>query len=147
MKPIASLRLALAVAAAMILAGCGSDSASYLIDGPNLSLTLLREKPYFWSKNWELVLVATRRPDCMRRHDLKPAADSGFKLEVFRTLEGGYILKQGDNWYVTELRQCRLQAFPSRPTEPGDAVGAFEVKDGRLQFAALATREAPVPRP
>jgi hypothetical protein len=137
MKSIVSIRLGAAVAAVLVVAGCSSDAASYLIDGPDTSLTLVREKPYFWSKNWELSLVATRLPECMRRHELKPATDNGFKLEVFRTLEGGYILKQDGNWYVVDLQQCRLQTFTTPPREPGDRAGAFEVKDGRLQFVAV----------
>lgn len=134
-------RLALAFAAAL-LGGCGSESASYLIDGPNLSMTLVREKPYFWSSKWQLALITTHRPECMRRHDLKPAPDQGFRLEVFRTLEGGYILRQGDNWYVTDLAQCRLQAFGAKPAEPGDAAGTFKVKDEHLQFVAAGAQAA-----
>lgn len=129
--------LILAALLAALLTACGSsDSASYLIDGPDHSLTLVRDQPYAWSDEWELALVTTHQPDCVRRHPLKPAPDADFKLELFRALEGGIILKQGNNWYITETRKCQLQQFLAPPAEPGDALGAFAIKDQRLQFVA-----------
>lgn len=135
---------ALSVLLATLLTACGSsDSASYMIDGPDLSLTLVRNQTYAWSDEWELELVTTHMPDCMRRNRLKPAPDAGFTLQVFRALEGGYILKQGNNWYVTETRRCQLQAFQAPPAQPGDALGAFAIKDQRLQFVAAQKPPAP----
>ena len=125
-------------ATALLLTGCGSDAASYLIDGPDHSLTLLREQRYFWSRQWDLSLVTTHEPACMRRHPLQPAAMDGFKLEVFHTPDDRYILKQGNRWYVTETQKCRLQMFQKPPPEPGEPLGTFEVKDKRLQFVAAA---------
>ena len=139
-------RLACA-ATALLLTGCGSDAASYLIDGPDHSLTLLREQPYFWSSQWDLSLVTTREPDCMRRHRLKPAAMDGFKLEVFHTPDDRYILKQRNRWYVTETQKCRLQEFQKPPDEPGEPLGAFELKDKRLQFVAFAKPAKPAAAP
>lgn len=131
------------VATALLLTGCGNDSASYLIDGADHSLTLLRVQPYFWSSAWDLSLVTTREPDCMRRHRLKPASMDGFKVELFHTPEDRYILKQGDNWYITETQKCRLQQFKTPPAEAGDLVGAFEVKANKLQFVASSRLAAP----
>lgn len=130
--------------AAMLLAGCSSDSASYLITGPDHSLTLERVKPYFWSHDWQLSLVTTGQPACMRRHPLQPAPIDGFKLEVFRTPNDRYILKQGSHWYVTETEKCRLQMFHTPPPAPGKLVGSFETKNDRLQFVA-APSAAPAP--
>ena len=128
----------LAVLVAVVLSACGrSDTASFLIDGADLSLTLVRNQSYAWSDEWDLELVTTHQPDCMRRNPLKPAPDAGFKLEVFRALEGGYILKQGNNWYITETGKCQLQQFKTPPAEPGDPLGAFTIKEQRLQFVAV----------
>ncbi|HUW37507.1 MAG TPA: hypothetical protein VMV91_09245 [Rhodocyclaceae bacterium] len=131
------------VATALLLAGCGNDSASYLIDGADHSLTLSRVQPYLWSSAWDLALVTTRMPDCMRRHRLKPAAMDGFKVELFRTPEDRYILKQGGNWYVTETEKCRLQQFQTPPAEPGERLGDFELKEKRLQFVPAPKSAAP----
>ncbi len=130
-------------ATAMLLAGCGNDSTSYLIDGADRSLTLSRVQPYFWSSAWDLSLVTTGLPDCMRRHRLKPAGMDGFKVELFRTPDDRYLLKQGGNWYVTETRTCRLQQFQTPPAEPGERLGAFELKDEHLQFVAAPKSAAP----
>lgn len=142
------MKLLIAALLAASLTACGSsDSASYLIDGPDHSLTLVRDQTYAWSEERELALVTTNQPDCMRRNPLKPASDAGFKLEVFRALEGGLILKQGNNWYITDLQKCLLQQFKSPPAEPGDLLGAFTIKDQRLQFVAAPKPPAPPAAP
>ncbi|HUY03370.1 MAG TPA: hypothetical protein VMV33_08800 [Rhodocyclaceae bacterium] len=135
-------------ATALLLTGCGNDSASYLINGADHSLTLSRVQPYFWSSAWDLSLVTTHMPDCMRRHRLKPAAMDDFKVELFRTPEDRYILKQGGNWYITETEKCRLQQFQTPPAEPGERLGVFEIKEKRLQFVPAPTSAAPpLPQP
>lgn len=130
----------LVASTAVLCAGCGSsDSASYLINGAGHSFTLLRTKQFAWDKDWELALVTARNPECMRRHKLQPAPDTDFKAELFRSLEGNYILKQGNNWYVTETQKCQLQQFKLPPREPGDPLGTFSEKEGVLQFLATTT--------
>jgi len=139
-----ALKFLSGVALAALLPGCGSsDSASYLISGPSKSLSLLRETQYFWSSEWNLSLVTSNNPECMRRHKLQPVPDGEFKAELFRSLEGNYILKQGNNWYVTEIQKCRLQQFQAAPREPGDPLGSFEVKEGILQFVTSSNPVAP----
>ena len=136
------------MAAALLLAGCSRDSTTYQIDGPGHSLTLMREQLYFWSSEWDLALMTTRQPECMRRHPLKAAPMSAdFKVELFRSLEGAYILSQGTNWYVADAQNCRLQQYATAPAEPGDLLGAFEAKQDRLQFTAAARSAAPTSAP
>ncbi len=125
----------LSLAAAALLAGCGSgDTASLVIDGPDNALTLERVKPYAWSGEWQLQLVVRRFPDCQRRHDLIAASPEGFKMEAFSPAPGAYVLKQGKHWYVAELKSCNLQAYKEPPPEPGTPVGAFLEQDGTLRF-------------
>lgn len=135
--------------AVMLLAGCGTgDSNSYLIDGNrDHSITVIREKPWLWS-DWEVSAVVTRMPDCMRRYPLKKVSkDVVFKMELYESLEGGYILRQGKRWYVADTGKCQFQQFPEPPKEPGDLVGLFTDKDdGELRFKpdeeGLKAREA-----
>lgn len=136
----------LGAAAAMLLAACGSiESDSYMISGAQHSLSLTRTKTFLWSDEWELALVTARSPECMRKHQLQPAAVNDFKLELYRSLEGNYIIRQGNNWYVTETRECRLQKFPAPPREPGDLLGVFAEKDGEMKFSAAPAGNSPAP--
>jgi len=130
------------------LSGCGSsDAASYQISGASHSLSLLREKQLAWDSEWSVALVTTNNPECMRRNKLQPAPDGEFKADLYRSLEGNYILKQGNNWYVTETQKCRLQQFKEAPREPGNLLGSFEIKDDMLQFVPAANPPVAAPAP
>ncbi len=133
---------ALALIAALA-GGCRSDSASYMINGPELSLTLIVDQNYLWDDEWQLGLLTTRQPDCMRRHNLQPAPLDGLKLDVYQAADGAYIVKQGNNWYIAETKKCQLQRFKAPPPEPGELRGSFEFKDGKLTFVALPKPPAP----
>ena len=144
-----AIKLALGITTATLLTACGStDSASYQISGAQHSLSLIRTTQFAWDKDWELALVTAHSPECMRRHKLLPTPQGNFQAELFRSLEGNYLLKQGNNWYVTETQKCQLQQFKQPPREPGDLVGTFNEKEGLLQFvaapkAAVATSAVP----
>jgi hypothetical protein len=143
MKRLESLLLA--VCCAGLLSACGSESSSYMINGGDMALTLVRDKPYLWSGSWEMDLVVTNLPDCQRRHKLKNAGEGKFKLEVYRPPEGGYILHHGKRWYVAELRGCQLQMYAEPPSEPGELIGAFEARDEPVRFVAEAATAANMP--
>lgn len=130
--------LALAI---LLAAGCSSESAFMPVTGSDHGITLVRTRNYPWSEGWDLDLVATRMPECQRRHHLKPAGDGAFKVEVYDSGTGAYILRQGKRWYVAETRNCQLQQFKEPPPEPGILLGAFRVKGGELRFVAAEPRE------
>ena len=132
--------------AAALLAGCGSgDTASMLIEGPNHALTVVRDKAFAWS-DWEVSMVVARQQECMRRHKLRPVGEGAFKVEVFRT-DTAFILRQGKNWYVTETQKCDLQQFKTPPPEPGELLGAFQVRDGGLKFVENPKAKTAPPAP
>lgn len=137
-------KFVVAASCGLLLAGCGStDSASYQINGALHSLSMIRNKQFAWDKQWKILLVSARSPECMRRHKLQPAPEGEFKAELFRSLEGNFILQQGNNWYVTETQKCQLQQFKQAPREPGDPIGTFSEKEGLLQFVAAPKSAAP----
>jgi len=143
-----AMNIILGLLSGLLLAACGSiESASYMIGGAPHSLSLTRTKNYFWSNEWELALVTARNPECMRRHKLQPVSGADFKVELYRSLEGNYIVKQGNNWYVTETRQCRLQQFPAAPREPGDLLGLFEEFADGIRFVPAPGTAPPTPAP
>jgi hypothetical protein len=141
MRPSPLLALTLA------LCGCGAiDMASMPIQGSDQSLTLVREKPYAWSTGWDLAVVVARMPDCQRRHHLKHMGDGAFKVEVFRTEQARWVLRQGKRWYIADTESCLLQQFEQKPDEPGTPVGVFEEREGKLSFTqdpGLAKRPEP----
>jgi hypothetical protein len=129
------MRVLVTLTLAAVLGGCGStDMASMPIQGSEHSLTLVREKPYAWSGGWDMAVVVSRMPDCMRRHHLKHVGDGAFKVEVFRTPQARWILHQGKRWYIADTESCELQQFDEKPEQPGDLVGTFGDKDGVLKF-------------
>ncbi|MCX7174998.1 MAG: hypothetical protein NT159_13980 [Proteobacteria bacterium] len=141
-------KLIFGVLSASLLAACGNiESASYMIAGAPHSLALTRTKTFLWSDGWDLELVTAHNPECMRRHKLQPVTGADFKVELYRSLEGNYIIKQGNNWYVTETQKCRLQQFQTPPREPGDLLGFFEEKGDGIKFTATPAAAAPLPAP
>ncbi|MCK9284776.1 MAG: hypothetical protein M0P39_10890 [Rhodocyclaceae bacterium] len=126
------------------LAACGrDDSASYMVSGNrDHALSLFRTKAWYWS-DWELALVVARQPECLRRHLLAVAPAAGeFKVELYRTGEGGFILHQDRNWFVAETGKCRMQAFKTPPPEPGELLGSWTDSDGGFKFVAAAVPAA-----
>jgi hypothetical protein len=129
--------MALALGGA-VLGGCVNDAASYLIDGRDHALTLLRQQPYFWSKQTELNFVVARFPDCQRRHSLKPAEDGDTHASLMETGPGTYLLQRGHDWYALDTKSCGLQPV-SAPAKTGYRnVGAFDPSSGKLRFVASA---------
>ncbi len=120
-----------------LLAACTKEPAGYEIDGGNHSLTVERNKPYFWSSGWELDLIVTRYPECQRRYALKKAGEK-VRVDLYRTPTGAYILNQGKRWYVAETQTCRMQPFEEAPPEPGEFIGSFRVKNGVFTFVPEA---------
>jgi hypothetical protein len=119
---------------ALVLSGCVKEPAAFLIEGGEHSLTVERNKPYFWSEGWDLDLIVARYPECQRRHELKKAGDKKFRIDLYRSAQGGYIINQGSRWYVADTRECRMQQFEEEPEQPGELLGSFRVKGGVFGF-------------
>ena len=128
-----SLKVLTIAALTALLAGCGSDTASFLVDGNDKAVTLERIKEYPWS-DWELELIVRNNPECQRRHKLKPTSSDGVKVELYTPEPYVFIVKQGKRWYVTEMKSCQLQLFKEAPPLPGKLIGTFKEKDGAFSF-------------
>jgi hypothetical protein len=124
--------------AALLLAACENDAASYEIDGSrDTALTLIREQRYFWNARSEVSLVVARMPDCQRRHDLNPMPVDDTRAELFQTGQGAYLLQNGRDWFAIDLAGCEVQSVETPAAEiAGTPLGAFDRKDGRLRFIA-----------
>lgn len=124
----------IAILAALSLVACVKEPVAYQIEGGGHSLTLERNKPYFWSSGWELDLIVARYPECQRRHELKKVKSEKLRVDLYSPEPFVYILNQGNNWYIAETRQCRMQPFEEPPAEPGAFLGSFRVKGGQFAF-------------
>lgn len=133
------------IACVALLAGCAKEPAAYLVSGAEVSITVERTKPYFWSSGWELDLIVRRHPECQRRHHLKPAGSGNLKVELYSPERGVFILRQGKRWYVTELRECGFSAYQEPPPEPGELLGAFQEKNGTFKFVGNKDKAAGTP--
>jgi len=123
--------------AVLLLAGCKKEPAGFQIDGGRHSLTVERNKPFFWSDGWELDLVVARYPECQRRYALRKAGEK-VRVDLYRTPDGAFILNQGRRWYVAETQRCLMQAFEEAPPEPGELLGAFREREGDFVFVPVA---------
>ncbi len=125
---------------AMLIGGCSKDPAAYLISGSQVSITIERIKPNFWTKGWDLDLVARQHPNCQRRYHLKHTNSSKVRVDVYSPQRGIFILRQGKRWYVTDLRTCAFDTFADPPPAPGELMGSFMEKDGMFKFVQSGGR-------
>lgn len=135
------LRLLLLPLAAL-LAGCEIENAAYLIEGKDHALILSREKPYFWSDQYEMAIIVSRMPTCQRRHAMKPARLTSANVVVF---EGGepnrFLLRQGNRWYAVNSTDCAF-AVVEKPEGEAAVIGTFRRKNDELTFVPSKTAEA-----
>jgi hypothetical protein len=135
---VKSLASAILVSAAL-LAGCESDGASFVIDGPARAVSVVRHKAYPGAP-WELATVVRNDPLCQRRHRMQDVTGST-KVELYQAAPGAYILRQNKRWYVVELKSCGFEQFKEEPAQPGELVGTFLMREGKFVFDAPAKAE------
>jgi hypothetical protein len=119
--------LFLVIFAAVVVSACGSDSASYMVDGKSdTAFSLFRDKAYPGA-DWQLELALTSLPECQRRHPLKSvASDRPYKAELYLNAEGDYFLRSAGTWYQAQLTACTLLMIESAPASPGNLLGTWE---------------------
>ena len=129
-----------------LLAACSDQRATFEIKGGAHSLSLIRVIGMPWAKTAEYSVVASRMPDCMRRHAMQEAGLEA-KVEVFAPGNDAWILRQDSRMYVVETRTCegfaRLDAVPEGGLGP--LMGTFEMRGGTLAFVSAPRAEPPPP--
>ena len=129
-----------------LLVGCISDGAAYHIDGKEHSLSLVREQRLPWNRQLDLFLVASRMPDCQRRHKLRSAPDEGLSIEVFALDYNTYHLRQGSRVYRIETQSCEgFQLLDKAPEAAalGTSAGRFATVGGAFRFVPAPAAPAP----
>ena len=122
-----------------ILAACSDSRATFEIKGSAHSLSLIRVTNFPWDKTAKYSIVASRMPDCMRRHSM-PDAPLDAKVEVYSPGNDAWIIKQGSLMFVTETRSCEGFAKLDRAPDTGlgTLMGVFEMRQGALVFTAAS---------
>ena len=128
-----------------LLAACTDLRATFEIRGSAHSLSLIRVTGMPWASTAKYSVVASRMPDCLRRHAMSEAAlNAG--VEVFSAGNDAWILRQNGRMYVLETRTC--EGFARLDKEPegglGTPMGTFEMRNDVLVFRA-APKAAPLP--
>jgi hypothetical protein len=125
-----------------LLAACTDDRATFEIDGGAHSLSLIRITDTPWASAAEYSVVASRMPDCTRRHAMASAGLNA-KVEVFSPGNDAWILRLGRRMYVVETRTCegfaQLDAVPKSGV--GQLMGTFQTHDGTLAFVPAPKTE------
>ena len=130
-----------------LLSACSDQRATVEIQGSAHSLSLIRVTTFPWDKTAKYAIVASRMPDCMRRHAMSEAGLEA-KVEVYSPGNNAWILKQDGHMYVTETRSC--EGFAPLDKAPEEGIGAllgdFEMRGDTLVFVA-APKAAPPAAP
>jgi len=130
-----------------LLSACSDQRATVEIQGSAHSLSLIRVTTFPWDKTAKYAIVASRMPDCMRRHAMSEAGLEA-KVEVYSPGNNAWILKQDGHMYVTETRSC--EGFAALDKAPEDGMGAllgdFEMRNDTLVFVA-APKAQPLAAP
>ena len=137
---------ALALLVVPLLAACTDQRASFEIKGSANSLSLIRVTGMPWENTAEYSIVASRLPDCMRRHAMGKAPLNA-KVEIYSPGNDAWIVKLGRQMYVTETRTC--EGFARLDKAPDDGIGSlmgtFEMRNDTLVFTAAPPAVAPPP--
>ena len=120
---------------AVLLSGCVNDGASLQIDGKEHSLSLIREQKWLWEDNVDLFVVASRMPDCQRRHRMRSAPLDDVVVEVYSPDAVTFYLRQGGRTYSIETATCEgFRELSDAPANLGGKIGTFRESRGGFQF-------------
>ena len=137
MRARRAARVLAAAALLGVLAGCENSATSYMIDGSQHALILVREQKFFWDDELGQAVVVSRLPACQKRVRIHPGAVDLVEMKVYAAGDGLWALHQGVRWYLAGTEECRLQDWDNpgdRP--PGALLGSFALKDGEPAFVA-----------
>ncbi len=128
-----------------LLGGCtSSETSSYLINGAETAVTLLREKAYPWDDHYMRAVVVTSRPKCITRYKM-PSDDGDMgKVDVYDAGEGYYILKDKAGQYMTNLADCSMFLVEKKIDDPGELKGSFSTTpEEPLHFVPAPAKPKP----
>ena len=130
-----TLRVLAAVGLLAVLAGCENSATSYMIDGSQHALILVREQKFVWDDELRQAVVVSRLPACQKRIRIHPSSTELVEMKVYEAGDSLWALHQGDRWYLAGTEECRLQDWDNPGSQPpGKLIGSFVLKDGAPAF-------------
>ena len=130
-----TLRVLAAVGLLSVLAGCENSATSYMIDGSQHALILVREQKFVWDDELRQAVVVSRLPACQKRIRIHPGSTVLVEMKIYEAGDSLWALHQGDRWYLAGTEECRLQDWDNPGSQPpGKLIGSFVLKDGAPAF-------------
>lgn len=128
-----------------LLGGCtSSETASYMVNGAETAVTLLRAKAYPWDDFYMRSVVVTSRPKCITRYKMPPDDGDMGKVEVYDAGEGYFVLKDKFGQYMTNLADCSMFLVDKKIEDPGELKGNFETSEEQpLHFVPVPAKPKP----
>lgn len=131
----------IAIVSIFCLAACKMESVSYGITSRNHSITLIREKPYFWSKHYTQHVIIANMPECQRRYRLQTVDTKCpylVKVYDYGTYTHLWIVQNQNQYYLFDHFNCTFEASKTAiepPKSEAAYIGEIYVdKAGHLKF-------------
>jgi len=118
------MRALLLLLTPLLLAGCVNESASYTMDGNDHGLTIVVTQDYFWKKQAEVRVIASRLPDCQRQFYLGSTPLADLNVELFSTGEETFLLRAGEDMWQVETQGCTQMPAPTGDVQ-AQPIGVF----------------------
>mgnify|MGYP006955209809 CR=1 FL=1 len=132
-----TLRVLAAVGLLAVLAGCENSATSYMIDGSQHALILVREQKFVWDDELRQAVVVSRLPACQKRIRIHPSSTELVEMKVYEAGDSLWALHQGNRWYLASTEVCRVQDWDNAAGKPpGRLVGSFTLKEGVPAFVS-----------
>jgi hypothetical protein len=114
---------------AMLLAGCVNDTASYMIDNNrDHAVIVMVSQKYFWSKQADLRVLASRLPECQRSFEFGKVALDDLNIELFSTGEESFLLRAGEDMWQIETGGCTQLGEPAADVQ-AQPIGVFHMNE------------------
>lgn len=129
----------LAVAALLpLLAACENSATAYVVDTSQHALILVREQPFFWTRDVNQTVVVSRLPHCQRKVAIHPGPTTLVEMEIFEAGHQLWALRQGERWYLASTERCQVQDWDNPGGDPpGPLVGSFQLKNRKPTFVRV----------
>ena len=122
-----------AILLAFSITGCSHYIASFSVDTPDHALTLVLDKPYFWS-DWAIALIIQNSQKCQRRYSLESSNEKLPIVDLYPFKSEIFILQQSNRWYAAEIASCNFQVLDREPPNTGKLIGTFQEQNNSYQF-------------